>query len=97
MSQIKDVIIICPTKRIAVMTWERFICLYGQAIKSYNKAKMTITMKNGQKMILVSSQLGRNMIVGDPRDFLTISLEEFETMLSRKIEERLNEPEQTEE
>lgn len=85
MSKIKDAIIICPTKRIAVMTWERLICLSGQAIKSYNKAKMTITMKNGQKMILVSSQLGRNMIVGDPRDFLTFSLEEFETMLSRKI------------
>jgi len=91
MDKIRDAIIVCPTYRDAVMTWERFIYSFKPAIKSANKQKLTITMKNGQKMILVSNKMGREMFIGDPRDFITFSLEDFETMLSKALEEKINE------
>ena len=83
MDKFRDAIIVCPTHRAAVMTWKRFVNSFKPAIKSANKQKMTITMKNGQKMILVSSQMGRKMFIGDPRDFITFSLEVFETMYQK--------------
>ena len=87
---IKDAIIICPTRLRAVMEWDRFSGSFAPAIKTINKAKLSITMKNGQKLIFMSDQEGKRMIVGDPNHFLTFSIEDFEVMLKKAIEERLN-------
>ena len=86
----KDSIIICPTRLRAIMEWERFSGTFAPAIKTINKAKLSITMKNGQKMIFMSDQEGKRMIVGDPNHFLTFRIEEFEVMLKKALEERLN-------
>lgn len=87
---IKDVIIICPTRLRAIMEWERFSGLFAPAIKTINKAKLSITMKNGQKMVFMSNQEGKRMIVGHPNHSLTFCIEDFEDMLKEALEERLN-------
>lgn len=87
---VKDSIIICPTRLRAIMEWERFSGTFAPAIKTINKAKLSITMKNGQKMIFMSDQEGKRMIIGDPNHFLTFRIEEFEVMLKKALEERLN-------
>lgn len=87
---IKDAIIICPTRLRAVMEWDRFSGSFAPAIKTINKAKLSIKMKNGQKLIFMSNQEVKRMIVGDPNHFLTFSIEAFEVMLKKALEERLN-------
>ena len=86
---IKDAIIVCPTKKRAFMEWDRFTRAFAPAIKFKNKKKLSITMENGQKMIFVSNHEGRRMIDGFPNDFVTFSIETFETMLKEAIKERV--------
>lgn len=87
---IKYAIIICPTRLRAIKEWERFSGSFAPAIKTINKAKLSITMKNGQKLIFMSDQEGKRMIVGDPNHFLTFRIEDFEVILKKALEERLN-------
>lgn len=86
---IKDAIIVCPTKKRAFMEWDRFTRAFAPAIKFKNKKKLSITMENGQKMFFVSNHEGRRMIVGFPNDFVTFSIETFKTMLKEAIKERV--------
>ncbi len=86
---IKDAIIVCPTKKRAVMEWDRFTRAFAPTIKFKNKKKLSITMENGQKMIFISNHEGRRMVVGFPNDFVTFSIETFETMLKEAIKERV--------
>lgn len=87
---IKDAIIICPTRLRATMEWERFSGSFAPAIKTINKARLTITMKNGQKLIFMGNQEVKRMIGGDPDHFLIFGIEDFEVMLKKALEERLN-------
>lgn len=87
---VREAIITCPTRLRAIKEWERFSGSFAPAIKTINKAKLSITMKNGQKLIFMSDQERNRMIVGDPLYFLTLSIEDFEVMLKKALEERLN-------
>ena len=68
MKKYRDAIICCPTKEKSIAEWEKFKNVFSPVVESSNRSKLSICLKNGQRLIFMNSHNGRKKYIS--KDFL---------------------------
>ena len=68
----KDIIVMCPTVRIATQKWKEFLNVNNTCVCSFNKAQLSVRLVNGTKIYFKGETEGQRVLRGIHADIIQI-------------------------
>lgn len=71
----KDIIVLCPTLRIATQKWKEFLDVNNAYVCRFNKARLLVGLVNGINIYFKGETQGQRVLLGTHADI--IQMDEF--------------------
>lgn len=68
----KDIIVMCPTVRIATQKWKEFLNVNNTCVCSFNTAQLSVRLVNGTKIYFKGETEGQRVLRGIHADIIQI-------------------------
>ena len=68
----KDIIVMCPTVRMATQKWKEFLNANNECVYSFNKAQLSVRLVNGTKIYFKGETEGQRVLRGTHADIIQI-------------------------